>query len=213
MGDVFDIRVSSSSLTKWAALRVQSRVLLPGTAFFEIASAAAVTLCNEAASLAPPAIASLALSSPKVLSQGAMDRAQNTVTCAVDCQTGSLTISSAGSDQAHVSCRITICRGKIAEEPSRTDPAASRQGLVAAALAAAWKLPGSHGHTVAQLAGVVDAAAVGVGEYIAHPAPADATLHLGAVANKPGMHFVHLCQARQGSSPQSISQSMLLFEK
>ena len=158
--------------------RVQGRELVPGTAFFEIGSAAAATL---AGSEQPVQLSQLAIHSPKLLALAAEDSAPSLL-CTVDCRSGTLSIASSGvSAPHHVTAKAAVAGAtQLQTQTVRQIPCL----LPVSALAASME-PAQTG-TVAQLAALHEGMAVGAAAFGAHPAPADATLHLGAVDTVPG---------------------------
>ena len=158
--------------------RVQGRALVPGTAFFEIGSAAAAAFVG---SEQPVQLCQLVIHSPKRLALAAED-AGPSLLCTVDCRSGSLSIDSSGvSALCHVTAQAAVA------DPTQLQTHVVRHMpclLPVSALAASME-PAQAG-SMAQLSALHEGMAVGATAFVAHPAPADAALHLGAVGTSPG---------------------------
>lgn len=138
-------------------------MLVPGTAFFELATAAAKALSERSL-----LITELSILSPKALPQALQDGSVAILQCAVDMQSGHLAIFSAGQSISHVTA-IAATVAKV-----------ERLEKVPSGLSAILIKHKETACTVASLAGLHEPAAVGAAAFGAHPAPADAVLHLGA---------------------------------
>lgn len=150
--------------------RVHGRVLVPGTAFFEIAAVAAVALLPAS----QPLLTALAIRSPKILTA-----ADTTASLLCRVQTsGILEISSPGNTIAHVTASLLS-----PQQASRLNHVAALVPRVEHAL----QKPAQQSGAIAKLAGLHLPTAVGAEAYPAHPAPADAALHLGALLGRPGV--------------------------
>lgn len=187
--------------------RVQGRVLLPGTAMFELAAAAAAALTADGAlpGAMQPMLAALSIISPKVLSGLAQHgtavqanqqaaAASDTMLCEVDAVKGQLRIVSApqgpaaAAAPAHLKSDIVLANGPVAVVSDRSKPAPQRQLQSlhktlqqAAGFAIVGSSRSAVGHTIAQPQLHAAAAAASADSFIMHPAVADAVLHLGAV--------------------------------
>ena len=152
--------------------RVQNRVLVPGTAFFEIGSAAVATL---AGSEQPVQLCQLAIHSPKLLALAAENSCPSLL-CSVDCRSGSLSIASPRvSALHHVTAQAAVAGAtQLQTQNIRLIACLSPVSALAASME-----PAQAG-TMAQLAALHDGMAVGATAFGAHPASADAALHLGA---------------------------------
>ena len=183
--------------------RVQSRVLLPGTAMFELAAAAAAALAGDGLlpAAAQPTLAALSIISPKVLSAptagGNIDGSQqaaaaDVLLCEADTATGQVRVASAaqgsGSAAAPVHLKADIVLAAAAATPSAeylgqpmANTASTLQQAVGTLSSQGSGSSRGAGHMLAQPQ-LPAATADGHAEsFIMHPAVADATLHLGAV--------------------------------
>lgn len=167
------------------ACRVQGRVLVPGTAFFEMATAAAFSLAADSmhGSIALCAVsiqAGMVLSAPASPSrlQPQIQTAAGSLelVCEVDSSSGTLAIRS--SAQVHVHAQICGMQGTELAAPSRRK---ASHGWYPRVHSKQLRVKAEQATMVARLAAVQHAASVGSEAYSAHPARADAMLHLGAV--------------------------------
>ena len=169
---------SRSKQTVDGHCRVQDRVLVPGTAFFEIGSAAAATLAGSEQAVQ---LSQLAIHSPKLLALAAEESAPSLL-CTVDCRSGSLSIASSGSSAL---CHVTAQAAVAAATQLQTHIVRQIPCLLPVSASAASMEPAQVG-TMAQLSALHEGMAVGAAAFVAHPAQADAALHLGAVDALPG---------------------------
>ena len=185
---------SSQQLSKMIEVlcshRVQGRVLFPGTAFFELAAAAASSSADDSlhGSLV---LSGVSISAPRVLESSDLQSKSSTgdrqmsdmLQCELDSDVGDLVIRSSSKPAAapHVRCRATRIQGKENLPTQQHPQAASSTRLWHPALrkppAQQLKSPA----TTAVLGPLQQPTAVGAREFIAHPAQADCVLHLGAV--------------------------------
>ena len=182
--------------------RVQGRLLLPGTAMFELAAAAAAALAGDGSLpvATHPTLAAVSILSPKVLSalaasskaDSSEQAAADVLLCEADSATGQVRVASApqgsGSAAAPVHLRAAIVLATAAAMTSAGDSMQATANTASQLQQAVARLrtqdDGSRrsaGHTVAQPQ-LPAATAVGHAEsFVMHPAMADVTLHLGAV--------------------------------
>ena len=184
--------------------RVNNQALVPGTAFFEFATAAAAALCSNAQPGMVPCLTHASISAPKVLHANTSDpqaAVENMLECKIDWeQAGAaagvsmLTVRSASKAGVHLRCGAAMLQApgsilRAANSVSKTARACRGQPTPAVLR----HLTESCRSQRAILAGVAqpkDCAGVGSHSgFVVHPAAADASLHLGAVpGSSTGSH-------------------------
>ena len=165
---------------------ISGRLLVPATCFFELLLAAAATQREDSLQrqLLPPGLAGVAIQAPKIMQPLAAEaEAGDTVLCTVHLTSGIADVASADG--------ITHVRSSIAAAP--LEPVSQQQSSTAAhantialrqvlaGRVAASSAPSSCGYNFAQLGGKCDGGTSGGNGWLAHPAVADAALHLSAV--------------------------------
>ena len=152
------------------ARRVSKRALVPGTAFFEMATAAAGSMCSSAEPALGACLTDAAIAAPKLLESG-----DSLLECKVPDAAGSGLLTVRSADTVHLSCQLMCMQPVVhggrhtARLALRLLPPQKAAASVQAAVVAAVAMP---------------AACAGVGSrscFLVHPAAGDASLHLGAV--------------------------------
>jgi acyl transferase domain-containing protein len=183
--------------------RVQGRVLLPGTAMFELAAAAAAALSGDGSlpAAARPTLAALSIVSPKVLSAltggGKVDSSQqaaaaDVLLCEADTATGQVRVGSAPQGSSSAAAPVHLKADTVSAIPAAMAAAGNQRQALASTASPLRQAVGSFsskgsgstrsaGHTLAQPQLPAPTAASHAESFLMHPAVADATLHLGAV--------------------------------
>ena len=175
--------------------RVNHQALFPGTAFFEVATAAATALCSSAEPDLVPCLTDATISAPKLLhaksnAPHAADP-ESVLECEVDWEQGGaatrismLTIRSASKGTVHLRCGLAMLQAPESRQHSTSAVACLVRPKAALPKHMAADCPGSQRAILAAVAQPEDCGGVGGRSgFGVHPATADASLHLGAVAS------------------------------
>lgn len=160
-------RLSWYQSLRGGGCRVQGRALMPGTAFFELASAAAASLADAAVH-----ICGVSILTPKTLQPGEPGLS---LSCSISCANGMLKIHSPGSPSPHLTAHVGCARA------SHTTSTAPQWTLLRSLVKHS-----SQSCATARLAALSRPSDVGSEAFRAHPAPADSALHLGAIFERQG---------------------------
>jgi hypothetical protein len=164
-------------------MQVGKRAILPGAAMFEACAAAAAMLQDETRSGARATLQGTSIAAPLQLQQQGPAAAAVLLECSMDAATGRVELASIipavkrQQEQRSVHCHgyVTMVR-KIA---AVSDTTAGKQPTGALAAVLSMQTPPQPSTS---MAATLTIAAAGASGYFLHPAAADATLHLSAVA-------------------------------
>ena len=157
--------------------RVQGMALLSGTTFFEVCAASLGHLCEVDTVSSLQLVANLAIAAPKVLDAKPL---ANFLSVIVQLTTGATSVITPEASTPHV----TATGGLVATNARAPALPVPPSALAACFGHTAWRR--NTGCSTACMDAVHDGSAVGAAAFRAHPAQADAALHLGAVRNRAG---------------------------
>lgn len=164
-------------------VQVGKRPILPGAAMFEASAAAAATLQDESRSESRAALQGTSIAAPLQLQQHGPAAAAVMLECSMDAATGRVELASVtpvGKRQQQQ--RSIHCRGHVVTVQEIAAVCHTPAGRQPAAVQAAFLSTQTPPQPSTSIAATLTIAASGASGYFLHPAAADATLHLSAVA-------------------------------